>query len=204
MKKKRESIDFTNQLNSKRVPIVVLDERWHQLFEKQGKSPKVIELEKKLNDLLKQQGKLVTDVKELKSAKHQLMDGIVANMQVDSTPDGKLNSKKLLKSQKLIQDINAKLKSADNNLAEIPYRIKDANARLVVEGMNVCYQKMDNNSTELQMIDEKITQMREELKRLIALKQDKEDENVAIYSYLHDVLGSDIMETLDRHYHSKK
>lgn len=204
MKKRRESVDFTHLLNSKRVPIVTLDERWHKLFEKHPKSAKVVELERKLNDLMKQQGRLITDVKNLKSAKHQLMDGIVANMNVDASPAGKLNGKKLQKSQKLIQDINDKLKMTDNNLSELPYRIKEVNSRLVVEGMNQCYQKMDENTEELQSMNQRIEELREELKRMIVKKQDMEEENTTIYSYMHDVLGSDIMELLDSHYRKKK
>ena len=61
MRKKQKSVDFSNLLSSKRIPIVVLDERWHKLFEKEPKSSKIIELEKKLNDLLKQQGRLVNE-----------------------------------------------------------------------------------------------------------------------------------------------
>lgn len=204
MKRKSQSVDFTHMLNDRRVPIVILDERWHQLFDKQSKSIKIVELERRLNELMKRQGKLITDVKSLKSAKHQLMDGIVANMNVDSTPIGKLNDKKLLKSQKLIQDINGKLKNADNDLAELPYKIKEANSKLVVEGMNQCYQKLDDNSEELKEINQKINDMREELKRLIVKKQDMEEENTTIYTYMHDVLGSDIMEMFDQRYHKKK
>lgn len=204
MKRKYESFDFSKLLNSMRVPIVILDERWHQLFQQQPKTAKISDLEAKLNDLLKLQGKLVTDIKELKAAKRQLMDGIVANMNVDSSPNGKLKDKKLQKSQKLIQDINEKLKDSDNTLADMPYRIKEANAKLVVEGMNQCYQKLDANSEELDSLNLKINQMREELKSMLMRKQDLEDENSIMYTYMHDVLGSNIMEMLDQHYHKKK
>ena len=204
MRKKQKSVDFSNLLSSKRIPIVVLDERWHKLFEKEPKSSKIIELEKKLNDLLKQQGRLVTDGKSLKSAKNQLMDGIVANMNVDLSPAGKLNGKKLQKSQKLIQEINGKLKETDNDLAEIPYRIREANSKLVVEGINQCYQKLEVNADERNELDLKMNAMREELKHMIVRKQDLEEENANIYTYMHDVLGSEIMETLDQKYGRKK
>lgn len=204
MRKKQKSVDFSNLLSSKRIPIVVLDERWHKLFEKEPKSSKIIELEKKLNDLLKQQGRLVTEGKSLKSAKNQLMDGIVANMNVDLSPAGKLNGKKLQKSQKLIQEINGKLKETDNDLAEIPYRIREANSKLVVEGINQCYQKLEVNADERNELDLKMNAMREELKHMIVRKQDLEEENANIYTYMHDVLGSEIMETLDQKYGRKK
>ena len=204
MRKKREIVDFSHLLIDKRVPIVILDERWHQLFHKQSKSRKIIELEKTLNNLMKQQGKLISDVKNMKSAKRQLMDGIVANMNVDSSPTGKLNDKKLAKSHKLIEDINNKLNNADNNLADIPYRIKETNANLVVEGMNLCYRKLDKNSSELTQLDQKIEMMREELKQMIGRKQDLESDNAVMYTYMHDVLGSEVMEMLDQYYKKKK
>ena len=204
MRKKREIVDFSHLLIDKRVPIVILDERWHQLFHKQSKSRKIIELEKTLNNLMKQQGKLISDVKNMKSAKRQLMDGIVANMNVDSSPTGKLNDKKLAKSHKLIEDINNKLNNADNNLADIPYRIKETNANLVVEGMNLCYRKLDKNSSELTQLDQKIEMMREELKQMIGRKQDLESDNAVMYTYMHDVLGSEVMEMLDQYYKKRK
>ena len=204
MRKKREIVDFSHLLIDKRVPIVILDERWHQLFHKQSKSRKIIELEKTLNNLMKQQGKLISDVKNMKSAKRQLMDGIVANMNVDSSPTGKLNDKKLAKSHKLIEDINNKLNNADNNLADIPYRIKETNANLVVEGMNLCYRKLDKNSCELTQLDQKIEMMREELKQMIGRKQDLESDNAVMYTYMHDVLGSEVMEMLDQYYRKRK
>lgn len=204
MRKKRKSVDFSNLLSSKRIPIVVLDERWHKLYEKEPKSLRVVELEKKLNDLLKQQGRLVSEGKSLKSAKNQLMGGIVANMNVDLSPAGKLNGKKLQRSQKLIQEINGKLKETDNDLAEMPYRIKEANSKLVVEGINQCYQKLEVNADERNELDRKMNAMREELKHMIVRKQDLEEENANIYTYMHDVLGSEIMELLDQKYGRKK
>lgn len=204
MMKKRKSVDISKLLSGKRLPIVILDERWHKLFEKQPKSSIIVGLENNLNGLMKQQGRLVTEVKSLKSAKLQLMDGIVANMNVDSSPSGKLNGKKLQKSHKLIQDINGKLTGIDNDLADIPYRIKEVNSKLVAEGMKQCYQKLDSNSDELKELEEKIQAMREELKRMIVKKQDIEEENSIMYSYMHDILGSDIIETLDHMYGKKK
>lgn len=198
MKRRHSDIDFISLLSKKRVPIAILDEHWHQLFEREGKSNKINELERKLGDLMKKQGKLVNDVKELKAAKHQLLEGIVANMNVDASPSGKLKEKKMVKSQKLVQDINDRLKDADNELAAIPYKIKEANNQLVVEGLNYCYHKLNDNSDELETLSKRIESMREELKQLIVKKQEIEEENSTIYKCMHDMLGSEIMEVFDQ------
>lgn len=197
MRKKHKSVDFAKLLSKKRVPIAILDEHWHQLFEKEGKTIRIIEMERKLGELMKKQGKLVNDVKDMKAAKHQLLEGIMANMNVDSSPSGKLKERKMVKSQKLVQDINDRLREADNDLEEIPYKIKEVNNLLVVEGLNYCYEKINENSDEIEELNEKINSMREELKRMIVKKQEMEEENSTIYKYMHDMLGSEIMELFD-------
>ena len=63
--------------------------------------------------------------------------------------------------------------------------------------MNLCYKRLKTNSQEIQELEDSILKMREELKKQILLKQDLEETNTLIYSYMHDLLGSDVLETLD-------
>lgn len=191
-------------LRKKKLPIVILDERWHNLFMKTAKKPKISELEKKLGELLKFQGKVISDTKELKVAKQRLMEGIVANMESDNSSDTKFRDKKMKKSQQLIQEINDKLKQSDNEIAQLPYKIKEVNEQLVEASFDECYEKMFSNSETIQEVNSKINDMREELKRLVLLKQDLEEENTMIYSYMHDILGSDIMELMDEQVYKEK
>ena len=69
----------------------------------QGEKPADIEaLEERLNDLLKKQGRLVNEIKDLKKAKKKLMDSIVAGMEGSSARD---NRKKENQQRLLLEEI---------------------------------------------------------------------------------------------------
>ena len=72
--------DFEAALKDKKVPILVLDQKWHRLFAIHGKTEEIKQVESQLNSLLAEQGKLNNELKELKKVKKQLMDNIVENM----------------------------------------------------------------------------------------------------------------------------
>ena len=42
--------DFEGALKGKQVPILVLDQKWHQLFEPIGKPPRIKRAEEKVNN----------------------------------------------------------------------------------------------------------------------------------------------------------
>ena len=58
---------FIKALEGKEIPILTLDLRWHQAFSQGKASPEIAKLEDEVNDLLKQQGKLNTEVKNVKN-----------------------------------------------------------------------------------------------------------------------------------------
>ena len=77
----RDQLPPLQQLvHGKKLPILVLDERWYKLFPGGVKPEEVKTLEKKCNELLKEQGKLVNEIKDLRRGKKKLMDAIVSGM----------------------------------------------------------------------------------------------------------------------------
>ena len=79
--------DFQEALKNKKIPILVLDQKWHRLFAIHGKTDAIKSLEEEVNGLLVRQGQLNTKLKELKKLKNQLMGNIVANMNDEKTED---------------------------------------------------------------------------------------------------------------------
>ena len=51
--------DFEAALKGKKVPLLVLDQKWHRLFAIHGKTDEISATEKELDELLKLQGKYV-------------------------------------------------------------------------------------------------------------------------------------------------
>ena len=56
---------FENAIQQTRVPVLVLDQKWHRLFALSGKPDDVVEIEQELNELLQEQGRLNEEMKEL-------------------------------------------------------------------------------------------------------------------------------------------
>ena len=200
-----EELDFAGALKGKKVPILTLDQKWHRLFAIHGKPEAVKELESELNELLKRQGKLNNDLKELKKKKNQLLDNIVQNME-GSTEEASNSSKarKLEEDRQKIDEIKALTESYEDELLELPNKIKATNELLMIKSMDYFYEIIRVNKEESEEIDRWITQVRIELKKNIIRKQNRDINNKEMYAYLHDVLGPEVIDLFDRRYEESK
>lgn len=203
MGRKGKRIDYTNIVRDKNLPILTLDARWHELFPEETKTQTIRELEQKVNNLLKRQGKLVNGIKDMKVLKNNLLKDIVVNMDTGRDPARKLKDRKLDQNQHYIHEINSKTDVAMEELAEIPSQIRLANAELLAESIREIYEQLEENKEELEEVTEWINNIREELKSKILVKQDLEEKNSLIYTYMHDILGAEIMELFDREQYNR-
>ncbi len=189
--------NFSEVIKNKKLPILTLDSRWHEIFPEEEKTSEIKDLERKLNELLARQGKLVNEIKDYKKVKKNLMDEIVANMDINSGPANKQREKKLDRNKQYILDINKKIDDEMEELSRLPYQIREINEELLVESVTICYERISKQMKEIQEITEWINKAREELKIKILQKQDMENQNTLIYSYMHDLLGVELMENFD-------
>lgn len=192
MKKKEENIPIEQLLKGKKIPILVLDQRWHKLFPGGKKPDEVVELEKQLNERLKEQGKLVNGIKDLKKGKKKLMDAIVSGMSSQE------NDKKREKQQKLLLETNERIERDSDRLMELPYEIKSANEQLLITGIRYCHDQWKNRTQELEALTEEIGTMREEIKEKVAYKVDLEESIDVTYSLMHALLGREVMNLFDK------
>ena len=190
--------EFEEALNGKRVPILFLDQKWHRLFAIHGKTEEIKKVENELNALLVEQGKINTELKELKKAKKHLMDNIVENMDdSQDTKDDKIRQKKLEEDKRLIDEINEKIEKHEDTLLDIPKQINQVNKELMLLSMDYFYGKLRVNVEQAREIEEWINQVRIDLKKNIIKKQNREINNREIYSYLHDIFGHDVLDLFD-------
>jgi hypothetical protein len=133
----------------------------------------------------------------MKNLKTKLMQEIIAHMDVNDTEAGKLKAKKLDRNQKLIKELSEKLNKAEDELIKLPYQIKAVNEQLIIESAKVCYERLDRNNEKTAEISRWVAKVRDELKDKILEKQDMELKSTAIYSYMHDMLGPELLQDLD-------
>ena len=119
-----EEETFREALVGKKIPILTLDNQWHKLFTQTGDNEEIHSLEENLNELLKRQGKLNTEIKSLSSFKKKLMQEIVSIMEL---PDSSSKEKKMAENKRMIEESNQKLDEYNDELMELPKKIDDAN-----------------------------------------------------------------------------
>jgi len=185
-----------NLASVKRAPILTLDPRWYQLVPDNIKTDEVKYWENKVNELLKKQGRVTNDIKEVKKIKSKLIKDVVDNMEENG--NDKKRQKIMNQNQRLIHEAKDKLAELEDEEKEIPRELAKANQNLLVETAKLCYQTINENKADLEVLDKWINATRIKLKKNLLIKQDKENQNQNIYSGLHDILGPEVMSELDR------
>ena len=191
---------FQSALTGKRIPILTLDNKWHKIFTQKKPDKKLKRLEDELNELLKKQGKLTGEVKEIKKLKKKLMDGIVANASEASVENDEKAVRKAQESTRLIDECNEKLEEYEEELLELPREIDKVNKELMLLTMEICYDRLKENEQRIEEDARWVSEVREELKRRLVRKQEMEQANQELYSYLHDIFGAEVIELFDLKY----
>ena len=191
---------FKEAIKGKNIPVLTLDNKWHRLFQKTDETREMQELEDKLNELLRRQGKINNEIKELKKLKSNLMDGIVSNMNAAEKNADKTAQKKVAESRRLINEINDKVAAYDDEMLDLPRDIQNTNYELMLKTMELCYGMIQENTSNMESIDEWLKETRIELKRNILKKQHMEIENVELYTYMQDIFGPDVVNLFDIKY----
>lgn len=185
--------ELKETLKHTKIPILVLDQKWHRLFALEGKPDDIKKAEVRVNEILKEQGKLNNEVRELKIVKKKLMKNIVDNM--DDTHASKKTH--MANVGDMIDETNEKIAADEDRLLDIPKELKEANDYLMILTASYSYNQMRTNTDEIKEIADWIKQIRVELKKNIIKKQNREINNREIYSYMHDIFGKDMLGLFD-------
>lgn len=195
---------YKNLLKTKKIPLLPLDQKWHRLFAVNEKNDTVKDLEKQLNELLKRQGQLNVETKDLKKLKGTLMENIRLNMEGASEDAKRISKRKLEEDKRLIEEINEKMEAYEEELLELPRQIDSVNRELMYESVQSCYGILLNNTEVIEEISTWIKQVRIDLKKNIIKKQNCEINSKEIYSYMHDILGAEVIEVFDKEHEDIK
>lgn len=178
------------------IPVVTLDNKWHKIWTMIEKPNDVKKQEKELNELLRKQGKINTESKDIKKLKKKMMDEILSLS--DSTDPEDV--KKVEENKRLIEDCNEKLDKYDEEMGDIPKDIDELNRDIMDVTAQLIYDVMHKNEKEIDKLAEWISGIRVELKKNVVRKQEMEIQNGVMYSYMHDVFGSDVADMMDMKY----
>lgn len=190
---------FRQELEGKNIPVVTLDNKWYRLLSSDDRKT-VKESENELNGFLRKQGKLNSESRDIKRLKKKLMNEIVPmvdDAEAGGDPDVE---KKLTEHKRLIEECNEKLEKIEDELLDIPQMIKTSNQELMMETIDCCYGTIQENTEEIKEIEAWVKDIRIQLKKQLIKKQELEQKNHEIYSYMHDIFGPQVMDLFDLKY----
>ena len=190
---------FMQALKGKKIPILTLDNKWYRLLTDEARAT-VSGIEKQLNTLLKRQGKLNTETKEIKRLKKKLVNDIMPLVdEAEKNPGGEA-AKQIDQNKRMVEECNEKLEAYQDELLDLPKQIEELNLQLMLITMDCCYETMQENTEEIDAIGQWVTDVRIELKKRLIRKQEMEQRNQAIYAYMHDVFGAEVIDMFDMQY----
>ena len=172
------------RIKNLRLPLLTLDRKWYLLFD--GNKPKQIqETENELNDSVK----ALTAQDELNILKKKLVAQIVGNM---NAAEGSIGFRKMEKSRDLIEEINDKLILLENDELDIPLKLREKNAELAMETMELFYDSIADDLEEIAKLEQWIKETRAEMKKKIELYDEKVEKTRHVTRYFNSLLGPDI------------
>jgi len=195
---------FKPAISDKKIPILTLDHNWHKLFSQAHITPEIEALEKQVNDLLKKQGKNTTEQKKVKALKKKLMDEIVELAALYDETGKEAVQKKISERKRLVEECNEKMDELQDEALDLPRELNKVNMELMLKTMEACYQRLEENTKEIQEYEEWIKNIRIELKKNIIRKQEKEIDTYELYTYMHNIFGAEVINIFDMHYNPEQ
>lgn len=190
-------------VEAKNIPLLTLDNKWHKLFTQTQPDKTITRLEKELNELIKRQSKAKSEADKVRALKKKLMKEIVDNAQEASVANDEKAQKKAEENTRLINECNEKLDGYKEELRELPKRIERVNTELMLHTMEICYDRIKKNEKEINETTQWVTKIRIELKKRLIRKQEQEQMNQALYTYMHAIFGAEVLELFDMEYREK-
>jgi hypothetical protein len=181
-----------------------LDERFNKLFVNTPKTPAIEHCENRLKELLKEEARLLAEQKENAAAKKLRMDRIIKLTPAVFEQNDETAKKEMQGCESEIKRINDRAEKIREHLEEMPARIKGANLELLENTVSVVYYKIRSSSKRVEELEKLIEETKVKLKEYIDEKESLAQDDTDIYSYFHDLLGSEEIEKLDREFFGKK
>ncbi|MCX7749017.1 MAG: hypothetical protein N2645_19330 [Clostridia bacterium] len=182
------------------ISLLILDERWNGLFENKEKTPEIIRCEEKIRELLKDEVRLNSQLKEISPRKRHFMDKI---MKLTTEAFDKNNDdakSEMRQCEKEIKKLNEKALEIENELDTLPGLLKEANLELLEHTVTLVYFKMREDQKRSRELDQLIEDTKSKLEEYILERDSLSQNDTATYSYFHDLIGGEELEKLDKEY----
>lgn len=198
--KKKSKKQFENYIDIKNLPILILDEDWLNYFKKDDKNNDIIETEEELRQLIKEQGKINDQTKQLSASKKNVLSQILTQSN-DVVEKGTSSAKaKLEKSKNKVSEINNTLNDLEQQSDLLPDKIEEVNNKLFQLSVKQAYNKIGKHMKELKKYEANIDKLRAQLAEETAKKEKLEETLKSSMDFLADYIGDEGIRQLNKKY----
>jgi hypothetical protein len=184
-------------LRTKKLPIVLLDPLWHSIRD-QIVSDSISKNAAVLQELLKEQGRLTNDFKDYSIVKQNFLKQILAiSGEIHSQGDN-AKIEELNKLHESTLGANQKLEAIEKRLDEVEIEIEEMNREIIEEIIAIGYEYVTLCKGNSERLEKEITELRELVVSKTNEKKKNEQILKGIYNYMHNVVGQNQIEVIDK------
>lgn len=197
MFQKDEMVIDKQDIQLNRLPLLHKDQNWISIFG----NIKDKEIKKYLDEVisLENEEKELTQVLEkLENDKRQSMNMILKISDSINTDKKKENIKLLDEHKEMLLNLNDKIDEVLFRIELIPEKIRETNFQLLNATIKKGYENLSKKEEELSKVVDELDEVNERMKELVEKKIRNESWIDGIYTFMHRLLGNDIIDDLDR------
>ncbi|WP_129598198.1 hypothetical protein [Anaerophilus nitritogenes] len=186
-----------NIIKKNKIPILIEDGEWTSLFES-TMTRSMEKTSKVLKEKVIEYREATKQIKIYKKLKKDLMERVlqISNEVNNNQNDSVLDSLEQTKDK--ILQANDKIDEFQFMIETLPKEIEILNKALLTETISIAYEKIEKGSSKIKDLTDEIIKLRDQLKRSWDEKIELEKTVDDLYHYLHDTLGHEETNKLDR------
>lgn len=183
-------------IESQKLPLVVLDPLWYEM-KQVIITNELVNKEKVLNELIKERGKLTTDIQEYEKVKQNSLQKLLQLSEKVQVDQETLKMKELEKTRQIVIRTNEIIETNEKRLEEVEILVDKANRLLIEEAVKIGYMQMEEYRTHKQVLEREIDELRKQVVIKTEEKKDYDKKFGVTYNYLHKIVGYKYIDKVD-------
>lgn len=186
-------------IRRKRIPILIESKEWRNLFE-ENSTKQMRKISKELEVMISEEKSAAQLLRNYQRQKKIFMERILRLSDEVNSGDNPVALEQLEATKRGIIDINQQMEELQFKLDTLPKEIDRLNLELLKETVGIAYEDIRISGQKLPKLTEEILQLRQSLTEKWEEKIQTETRVQELYSYLHNTLGHEETDKLDKQF----
>ena len=186
-------------IRRKKIPVLILNKEWKTLFE-EYMTKDMIKKAKELEEKLSEEKQIEVQLRVIRKQKKQLMEKVLLLSEEINNDQKKEAINRMQATKEQILNANKQIDELEYKLETQPKEIDKLNLDLLKDTIHIAYGDIKEGGSQISILGEEITKLRETLHLKWEDKLNWEKRTQHLYSYLHDTLGHEETNKLDKHF----